>query len=240
VEGTARRLLGAIRVEDGLLAGWSLALPFAAAWFGAAPGEAGLEGPMPLIGAVQLLAVLGAIAALLTRPADQPPVRIGQQDAPRWIIVGPLIGALSFTSADAVANLGLGSGDWLLAIALLAILVGTLAADRLPVVRSPVRRALVLPFILLSATYFNGFAAVFIDGLDLNGAIASSPPGEIGFAIFILFLVVAGMAVFYTMLVVAPRELADPEESGPRWVIRFAMFVAASLLGVGWLALIGP
>ncbi len=240
MEGTGRWLLGAIRVEDGLLAAWSLALPIAGTWFGAAPGGASLEGPMPLVGAVQLLAVLGAIAALLTRPAGQPSVRVGQQDAPRWIIVGPLIGALAFTSSDAVANLGLGSGDWLLPVAFLAILVGALAADHLPVVPSPVRRAFVLPFTLLSATYFNGFAAVFIDGLDVKGAIAASPPGEIGFAIFVLFLVVAGMAVFYTMLVVAPRELADLEENGPRWVVRFVLFLGASLLGVGWLAAIGP
>ncbi len=48
------------------------------------------------------------------------------------------------------------------------------------------------------------------------------------------------MAVFYTMLVVAPRELADLEENGPRWVVRFVLFLGASLLGVGWLAAIGP
>lgn len=240
MDGRGRWLLSALRVEDGLLAAWSLALPVAGTWFGAGPGGSGDEGPMPLIGAAQLLAVLGAIGALLTRPADQPPVRVGQQDAPRWIIVGPLIGALAFTSGDAVANLGLGSGDWLLPIALLAILVGTLAANHLPVVPSPLRRAFVLPFILLSATYFNGFAAVFIRGLDINAAVAATPTGDIGFAIFVLTLVVAGMAVFYTMLVVAPRELADPEEDGPRWVVRFVLFLAASLLGVGWLAAIGP
>jgi hypothetical protein len=42
-----------------------------------------------------------------------------------------------------------------------------------------------------------------------------------------------------TRVVVAPRELADPEDSGVRWVIRFALFVVSSLLGVGWLGLIG-
>jgi hypothetical protein len=41
------------------------------------------------------------------------------------------------------------------------------------------------------------------------------------------------------MLVVAPRELADPEGAGFRWVIRFAIFLVASLFGIGWLALLG-
>ena len=236
MQETGRWLLSALRVEDGLLAAWSLALPFAGAWFGAAPGVDSSQARMPLIGAVQLLAVVGAIAALLTRPADQPKVRLGGAEGPRWIICGPLIGALAFASGDAAANLGIDAAGWIGGIAFLAILVGTLAADRLPVLPSAARRALVVPFILVSATYFNGFAAVFVNGLDVRAAVEASPSGDIGFAAFVLFLVVAGMAVFYAMLVVAPRELADPEESGPRWAVRFALFVAASLLGVGWLS----
>lgn len=239
MQGTGRWLLSAFRVEDGVLAAWSLGLPLAGSWFGADPSASGSQGPMPLIGAVQLLAVLGAIAALLTRPADQPPVHVGSAEAPRWIICGPLIGALAFASGDAATNLGIDAAGWIGGIAFLAILVGTLAADRLPVLPSAARRALVVPFILVSATYFNRFAAVFVSGLDIKAAVGAPPSGDIGFAAFILFLVLAGMAVFYTMLVVAPRELADPEENGPRWAVRFVLFVAASLLGVGWLGAVG-
>lgn len=239
MNGIGRWAWSALRVEDGLLAGWSLALPFAGAWFGVAPGATSDQGPMPLIGVIQLLAVAGAIAALLTRPADLPTVRVGSAEAPRWIICGPLIGALAFASDDAATNLGIDAAGWIGGIAFLAILVGTLAADHLPVLPSAARRALVVPFILVSATYFNGFAAAVVKGLDVNAAINASPSGDIGFAAFILFMVLAGMAVFYTMLVVAPRELADPEASGPRWALRFALFVVASLLGVGWLSAVG-
>lgn len=234
-----RGLLSAVRVEDGVLAGWSFALPSVAAWLGLGPASMDTGRPMPLVGLVQLLAVLGAFAALLTRPSDQPPIRVANADAPRWIICGPLIGGLAFASSGAATNLGLESGDWVIGLALIAILVGTLAADHLPVVSAPLRRAFVMPFVLVAAAYFNGFAALFLQGLDIRSAVASSPGGDIGFAVFILFLVLAGMAAFYAMFVVAPRELAEPNESGPRWVVRFALYLAASLLGVGWLAVIG-
>ena len=36
-----------------------------------------------------------------------------------------------------------------------------------------------------------------------------------------------------------PRQLADPEEVGIRWLLRFAVFRIASLTGIGWLTLIG-
>jgi hypothetical protein len=233
-------LLGAVRAEDGILAAWVVALPLVASWFGVAPAEAaGREAPTVVIGLVQLVAVFGALAALLTRPAGQV-VRIGDAEAPRWIIAGPLVGGLAFAVDGAFENLGIGLGGWVMGLAFLAILVGSMAADRLPVVPAELRRLFVLPFILVCATYFNGFAADVLEGLNVDTLLASSPAGDIGFAIFILGMLLAGMAVFYTMFVVAPRELADPEESGPKWVVRFVLFMAASLLGVGWLSLLAP
>ena len=56
---------------------------------------------------------------------------------------------------------------------------------------------------------------------------------------FVLMMVVGGLAVFYAMLVVAPRQLADPEDAGFRWVLRFALFLSASLVGIGWLTVLG-
>ena len=76
-----------LRVEDGALAAWSLALPAVAGWFGAAGGSAAADaGPNALVGLAQLIAVAGALAALLTRPPDQPRVHVAGQEAPRWII----------------------------------------------------------------------------------------------------------------------------------------------------------
>ena len=235
---TTTRLLSAIRVEDGVLAGWSLVAPAIGASLRFVPGDT--SHPNPLIGVVELLAILGAFVALLTRPGEQPPVRVADQEAPRWIIAGPLIGGLAFASSTAFDNLGLQSGDVVIGLAFVTIMVATLGANHLPVVAAPIRRALVLPFILVCASLFNGFAALFLEGLNIDAIVGSSPAGDVGFVLFVLTLILGGMAAFYAMFVVAPRELADPEDSGPRWVIRFALYVAASLLGIGWLAVIGP
>ncbi len=236
-EGRRWLRAGWLRAEDGVLAAWTLALPLVAGWFGS--GSDPLDGgPNPLVGAIQLLAVGGAFAALLTRPPDQPSVRVGGTDAPRWVICGPLVGGLAFATDGAASRLGLGSGDWVIGLSFVAIMIGTLAADHLPVVSAPLRRAFVVPFILVCAAYFNGFAAVFLGSLDIGQVLASAPAAGLGFGLFILGLILGGMAAFYAMFVVAPRELADPEASGFRWALRFVLYVVASLAGIGWLAVV--
>jgi hypothetical protein len=229
---------GWLRVEDGLLAGWSLALPAVGGWFGSTSIPPGLEGGGALAGFVQLLAVLGAFAALLTRPTDQPPVRVGEVEAPRIALSGPLIGGLAFASAGAIEGLGLPSGDWLIAISFVVLLIGILAASHLPVVSAPMRRLFVLPFILVSSTYFNGFAGTILGSLDIGELIAQAPATSLSFALFLLVLILGGMAAFYAMFVVAPRELADPEGRALPWIVRFIVYVAASLAGVSWLRLV--
>jgi hypothetical protein len=227
-----------VRTEDVALAGWSVALPAVAGWVGASGSDLA-NGTSPLVGLLQLLAVIGAFAALLTRPPDQPTVRLGSVDAPRWVICGPLVGGLAFASESAATNLGLGSGDWIIGLSFLAILVGTMVADHLPVVAAPLRRLFVVPFILISAAYFNAFAGTFLGSLDIGQLLASSPAAGTGFGLTLLVLLVGAMAAFYAMFVVAPRELADPEDHGLRWVLRFALFLASSLAGIGWLGAVG-
>lgn len=235
-----------LRAEDGVLAAWTFALPAVGGWFGAlgsigagsiGPGSID-AGPQPLVGLAQLVAVIGAIAALLTRPPDQPGVRIGGQDAPRWVICGPLIGGLSLAADGAASNLGLNIGGWFVGFAFLAILVGTMAADRLPVVQAPVRRLFTVPFILVSSAYFNGFAAGFLGSIDIGQVVGSFVGADASFAAFVGILLLGGMAAFYAMFVVAPRELADPEDAGVRWAVRFVLFLVSSLAGIGWLALL--
>ncbi len=232
---------GWLRAEDGVLAVWTFALPAVGGWFGAlaslGPGSID-AGPQPLVGLAQLAAVVGAIAALLTRPPDQPGVHLGAQDAPRWVICGPLIGGLSLAADGAASNLGLDLGGWFVGVAFLAILVGTMAADRLPVVQPPVRRLFTVPFILVSAAYFNGFAATFLGSIDIGQVAGSFLATDASFAAFVGVLLLGGMAAFYAMFVVAPRELADPEDAGYRWVVRFVLFLVSSLAGIGWLAVV--
>ena len=51
---------------------------------------------------------------------------------------------------------------------------------------------------------------------------------------FVLFA-----AVFYTMLVYAPRQIAEPEGGALTWVWRFALFVGGTAVGLGWLGILG-
>jgi hypothetical protein len=224
-------LLRALRVEDGILAAWvGVAQPLAAS------SALGSVATSALAGVAMMIAAAAAIVSLGTRPAEQPPVLVGDAGAPRWLFAGPLVGALALVAGEAgnrLAPAGLGWVGMLLPIAA----VGALVANRwLPMVSSTVRRALVLPFVLVCATFWSEFAVGVLDGLDVTQLTAAIGTEEASLAAFIAVMLFGGLAAFYTMLVVAPRVLADPEPGGGwRWALRFVLFLIASVAGIGWL-----
>jgi hypothetical protein len=233
------RALG-LRIEDLLLVGWNLAgVPLVVVGTLAPILSLGDE-PNAGAGAVQLLAVLGAIVAIATRP-----IGITEQDAllagrARLAFIGPLVGAIMFVSGSASAYLGFGVDALATGTAFIVIVVAMVFGDRLPVVDGRVRRALILPFVLISAGIFNGFAADVLDGLDVGELLASLTVDETGFGIFIVGMILAGLAFFYAALVVAPRTLVDPEPGSGClvWPLRFALYIVSAVLGIGWLAVI--
>jgi len=233
------RALG-LRIEDLLLAGWNLAgIPLVAVGTLAPILTLGNE-PNVAAGAVQLFAVLGAIVAIATRPTG-----ITGQDAllagrARLAFLGPLVGAVMFVSGSASAYLGFGVDAPVTGTAFIVIIAAMLFGDRLPVVDGRVRRALILPFVLVSAGIFNAFAADIIDSLDVGELLAALTVDETGFGIFIVSMLLAGLAFFYASLVVAPRTLVDPEPGSGClvWPLRFALYVVSAVLGIGWLAVI--
>jgi hypothetical protein len=229
---------GTLRAEDLALAGWNLvALPVAAAL----GGEWSSSEPAPLLGLVELLAVVGAIVALATRTPDAPPLH--PESFRGWAMAGPLIGGVALVGDSASDRLGLDVAGLLGPAAFIAIVAAFVLADRLPVLGEGRRRLLVAPFVFVAAGFFGEFMASLLDGLDL-GELAGSLFGGAGgsevatIAGLVLFAVVAGSAAFYAMLVVAPRELASPEPRPVVWAIRFVLFLATSIIGVGgWLIL---
>jgi hypothetical protein len=227
-------VLRSLRIEDGILAAW-LGL--------VAPGVNTLVGPEvsegPVAGLVIVAATLMAIACLATRPPDQPGVRVTDdgQDAPRWIIAGPLVGAVALVSSAGFDHLGI-SFD-MAGVVLLGAVAAIVANRWLPVLAPEWRRLLVLPFTLVAGSFFAEFAAGVVDGLDPSDLLAPTGMPDATFAAFVVLMIVGGLAAFYAMLVVAPRQLADPEDAGFRWVIRFALFLMASLVGIGWLSALG-
>ena len=227
-------ILRSLRIEDGILAAW---LGFVA------PGIDTLVGPEvsegPVAGLVIVAATLMAITCLATRPPDQPRVRVSDdgQDAPRWIIAGPLVGAVALVSSTGFEHLGI-SFD-LGGVVLLGAVAAIVVNRWLPVLGAEWRRLLVLPFTLVAGSFFADFAADVLEGLDPSDLLGSFGMPDATFAAFVLLMITGGLAAFYAMLVVAPRQLADPEDAGFRWVIRFALFLVASLLGIGWLSALG-
>ncbi len=224
----------AVRPEDGVLAAWLAVV---------APSLSATTGPNlthgPLAGALIILAVVAAIVCLATRPADQPRVTAWDQDGPRWILAGPLVAALGLVSSIGFEQLGLRDSSIIAGPLSLLAIVALLANPHLPVIDARLRRLLVLPFTLVAGSVFSGFAAELLDGLnpaDFLGSVGGLGPS---FAAFVAVMLLGGLGAFYTMLVVAPRELADPEDAGPRWLLRFVLFLVASLIGIGWLTILG-
>jgi len=230
--------LGPLRVEDLALVGWNLvALPIGAAL----GGDWMSTERAPLLGLIEVLAVVGAIAALATRTPDAPPLH--PESFRGWAMAGPLIGGVALVGDNASDRLALDLAGLLGPAAFIAIVAAFALADRLPVLDESRRRLLVAPFVFIAAGFFSEFMASLLDGLDL-GELAGSlfgNGGGSGVAIlggFVLLFVVGGAAAFYAMLVVAPRELASPEPRPVVWALRFGLFLVSSLVGVGgWLFL---
>jgi hypothetical protein len=62
------------------------------------------------------------------------------------------------------------------------------------------------------------------------------PPGILA---LVLAILVTASAVYYAMLVYAPRQLVEREGTPRVWIGRFALFVVSVAFGVRWLAAIG-
>jgi hypothetical protein len=234
------RALG-LRSEDVLLAGWNaVGMPLVAV-SGLSPILALGHAPDPMAGIVQLVAVLGAIVAVATRPTGSVAVAEPLGTDARLALYGPLVGAVAFVSGSASSYLGLGIDGPAVGTSFLVITAAMVFGDRLPVIDAGVRRALVLPFIAVCAGVFNSFAADILGDLDVGQLIAALRVDETGFGLFIVGMLVAALAAFYASLVVAPRMLVDPEAIGGclHWPVRFVIYLVSAALGIGWLTAIG-
>jgi len=230
-----------LRAEDLLLAAWNAAGVPLVAMAGLGPIVALGDAPDPVAGVVQLLAVVGAIVAVATRPTGSLPVAEPLAADGRLAFYGPLVGAMTFVSGSVSAYLGLGIDGLIVGTSFLIITGAMVFGNRLPVIDAGLRRALVLPFIAVCAGVFDGFAADILGELDVPALIGSLTVDDTGFGIFIVGMLVAALAVFYASLVVAPRMLVDPDAVGGclTWPLRFALYLVSAALGIGWLAVIG-
>jgi hypothetical protein len=251
----------AVRLEDWLLAGWvALAAPLIVKAGGpAAPFDSG----HPVAGLLQLAGFCGALACLATRnrePAPAAPRDIapgiggeagsgggasgpetGSTARPGVLTtgaIGPLIGGLLLVGGTGFAELGLDPLT-LFYPTMGIVVVLTLLQSRLPAVSTAVRRALVTPYLLAAGGLFwtvvhtiTGGAGLGISAGDLAAILSSGAVGVLG-------ILTLGAAVYYAMLIYAPRQLVEREGGLVVWLARFGLFVVSVAIGLGWLSLLG-
>jgi hypothetical protein len=244
---TVTGLLERLRGQDVVLFGWvALGWPLLAVLVGG--GEQGLstvfdEG-QPVRGLIWLLAVIGAFVVIGTRNVEDAPDPRPLEE--RLGLYGPLFGGVLLVAGGATSGLGLEDGPGF-GLAFIAMLVATVLAGLDRVGRLPrlTRVAMVTPFILIASGIFAGTMADFGLGPDLLRDALDATAGANGLEEILaslalslgLFLLVA--AIFYPMLVIAPRTLVDGRVDGSSWLIRFVVFVVGSLLGLAWLRVLG-
>jgi hypothetical protein len=216
-----------VRVEDVLLAIWLIVI---VPVFAPATGSEPTAGPNLVLGLLDLVGLLAFAACLGAR--SEAGVQSGLMARGDVLYaVGPLFGAVAFAFDDLGERLGLPDGLAWLPLAL-ALVIGILARLALPPLSAVQRRALITPFILIASRFFTDFVGGFTGLLDLRqlASAATEPDGVAGTAFVVAFATVA-IAIFYLMLVFAPRQVADREGTAGQWVVRFALFVVSLALG---------
>lgn len=228
------RLRRHLRLEDLLLFVWLVLVAPLLPTFGPTAGAG--NGPQPLLGLLDLVALAGLAACLGARSAPGVVPGLVSGGDFRYAF-GPLVGALFFAVDDTVANLDPGGnlGPFLV-LALVA--VGLVARFRLPLLAAAQRRALVTPFILATSGYFGQFLSGIANIFDLRPILAdiASDPRSVAVALAIGTL---GVLVFYLMLVFAPRQVAEREGTFLNWAVRFLVFLVGLSIGTTWAGLLG-
>ena len=230
--GVIRRGL-ALRAEDWLLAGWVV---LAAPVLVQAGGTAGpFESGHPITGLLLLAGFSGALACLATRSSNGASSGWSVLDSGA---IGPLVGGLLLVGGTAFAELGL---DPLAAFypTIAAVLALSLLTSHLPVVQTTVRRALVTPYLLSAGGIFWTVVHTVTAGMDLRPQFGTSLAGMSSGVATVLGILTLCAAVYYAMLIYAPRQIAEREGGPIEWLARFVLFLASVVLGLGWLSLLG-
>lgn len=215
------------RVEDWLLAGWVALVAPALVHLQASSGGI-FDGGRPLDGLLGLTGILGVVVCLAT----------GSEGAARGgiaasAVIGPFSGGLLLVVFSTVAALGLAeAGVAALVVAMTGVAVGVRL--RYPVLPGRVRRALVTPYVLVTGGLFWSVIGAVLDGGSTVAAIRAALPGDRS-ALTLAGFLIAFSAVYYAMLVFAPRQVAEREGGPLAWIVRYLLFAVSAAFGAGWL-----
>jgi hypothetical protein len=216
--------------EDWLIAAWvALATPVL---FRVQGGSGPFDSGAPLLGVIRLAAVLGALSCLAARrdPGSRERSLI-QRGA-----IGPLTGGLLPVAISGFTALSITSG---VGVALVIAAGAAMIAVHLlvPPLNIAARRVLVTPFVMVAGGLFWTFIAAVSGepGSATPAAAIANPQTAVAASAFLL----AFSAVYYAMLVYAPRQVAEREGGLLTWLLRYALFVAGVLFGLAWPRLFG-
>jgi hypothetical protein len=109
---------------------------------------------------------------------------------------------------------------------------------RWPALPTSVRRALVTPFLLATGGIFWTIVDQVAGGGSLVGAATAGADGSapsLQTVALVAGALAAFSAVYYAMLVYAPRQVAEPEGGPVTWLVRYGIFLASVVVGVAWL-----
>lgn len=226
------RLKRAIRWEDLLLAIWLIFIaPLLTSPPSSVSAPSAFEGLIGLVGLVGLAICIGARSV----PGVSTGLVRGGEIA--WAI-GPLVGAFALVLDTTIDNLGIGdTGPW---IAVVLIVPAVIARFRLPPLDAPQRRALVTPFILVSAGAFSQFLGGLGDLFNLRPYVSDMDTSGLTplFGLLVAGIALLGVLLFYLMLIFAPRQVAEREGAPGWWAVRFLVFVVSLTIGTTWVGLV--
>ena len=158
---------------------------------------------------------MGVLACLAARRKTA-----GATSVVNWAAVGPFVGGLLLVTISGFTALGATNAAIYAALVAVAIVM-VAVRFAVPPLNVPARRGLVAPFVLVAGGLYWSFIAA------VSGTRGAP-----------LYFLVAFSAVYYAMLVYAPRQIAEREGAGWAWLLRYLAFVVSIVLGIGWLGIL--
>ena len=144
------------------------------------------------------------------------------------------MGGILFVAISGFSALNLPAGVAILIACF--TLVAALAMRIVPPLSTVLRRALVTPFVVIAGGLFWNIITSVTGVIHGSGSASALSGGSTPVAIGFLVLF---SAVYYVMLVYAPRQVAHREGGLLSWLLRYTVFVISVLLGIGWARVLG-
>jgi hypothetical protein len=193
-----------------------------------APSGGVFDGGRPLDGIFGLLGILGVVVCLSTGSEGDTHGGFAAS-----AVIGPFTGGLLLVAFSTVAALGLSEAA-VVAIGVVMVAAAIAVRLRYPVLPVLVRRALITPYLLVTGGLFWSVIGVVVDGGSTVAAVRDALPTD-PTALPVAGFLLAFAAIYYAMLVFAPRQVAEREGGALAWLARFLLFVVSVAFGAGWL-----